>query len=235
MGPQQPFTFRIAGQIPEEVREGSMVVPAKAKYAGQQEVPNPEYSPRTGGSRYRQTLDIGTTERTVPERPPFNRSPAQVRADEIGMAQVTVPERIYSGTPTKQQSRWQYLTGSDEPGGSVRTVGGPQAVTTTDPKVAYNTLQSLIDYRSQVGRVATPEHLAIIDNEIQSLTIQLRQYAAYRGQIRPTDVFRTPYRPGKVRWKAPGLKTGAAAAAGTAALKMPPPPPRQDEEDQEQP
>lgn len=174
------------------------------------------HAPMKGGSRYQQTLETGTTEKTIPEQT-FGRSEAKKRQDAVGKSGQTIPERIFTGRKTRKESRWQYLTSSQEPTERV-SVAGPGVIHTNDPKLAFNAMVGLRDYisgktpKNMTPFAALPSDLQeTYRNALTDLQRQLGQYAIYRmGGKAPRRVKITPEVPGKI------TKTRAAARYGTA-------------------
>jgi hypothetical protein len=220
-GSAQPF-FRIEMGIPEEIIYGKGVTKPGMRYVGEGEVPTGTDAPMAGGSRYQQTLETGTTEKTIPEQI-FGRSEAKKRQDAVGKSGQAVPERLFTGKKTKKESRWQYMTGSQEPTETTKTVG-PGVIHTNDPKLAYNAMVNLRGYISGVYNYGNVTPFEALPSDIQArhlkalqdLQRQLGQYAIYRYGKTPRRVQITPAKEGKVTKTHKLARYGGAAAAGAA-------------------
>jgi hypothetical protein len=186
--------------MPEEVISGEGVVRGSKAYAGQQEVPNEGYTPRTGMERYRARLDVGSQERTIPDRQglqdearasepradsprAFSQSAAQVRSDQVGMTAKATPESSFTGKPTKSVSRWQYLTGTGDATESVSTRGSGNMYT-TDPKVAAGTLERLQEAYSVASKAKDQAAMAKITEAYVNLADQLEAWRMSKVQPR---------------------------------------------------
>ena len=214
-GSTAPTTFKISGNLPQEIVTGGSGADPAMSYAGQQPVSSPTHEPIAGGSRSRQHLELGSTERTIPESV-FGRSKSKVRQDEIGEQQTSTPARSVAGEPTRTESRWQYLTSAKGPTQEV-AISGPGALQTTSPEMAYKTLQRLQQIaNSQEFMRYDFKTRGLIRDEIASLDEQLRNYAAYKGKKAPRGVTITPAKPGVVH----GSPFGKAVVAAGQANKQ---------------
>jgi hypothetical protein len=190
----------------------------KDRYFGMQA---PEgYSPMSGGSRYQQTLETGTTEKTIPEQV-FKRSEAKKRQDAVGKSGQAVPERIFTGRKTRSESRWQFLTSSQEPTETVQTTGAG-LWRTNDPLLAADAVRGL---RSYIQGDDTPPNVtpfAALPGDVQEAHLQaldklMDQIQAHMFYGRaPRRVKITPAVPGTVTKTHAVARYGAAVQAGTA-------------------
>ena len=168
----------------------------------------PSAKSRAATSTQRES-SLGSQRAAVPTEATTGKlTPPGERVRQIGPQAAAVPDRSITGPQTKKVSRWQYVTASKEPTEEV-AIEGPGVLETTDPKMAANTLQRLVDFaQTSEFRKLPFETRERIKGTILDLDGQLKDYAAYRLRQRPRSIEVKPMRPGTI----PRTKQRALAA-----------------------
>ena len=158
----KPFQFTIDGPGPtEDVTQPSQAGGRDYASAGTREVPNEGYRPGGGSTA----------------------------AGDIGTAAGALPERSFSGKPTRTVSNWQEMAPSGEDGSVTR--GGGGTISTSDPTVAHQTLAQMEaimegDKFQDLSGLQQRRIAAAAEN----LRAQIEQEGAYRarmGHFAPVD------------------------------------------------
>jgi hypothetical protein len=158
----KPFTFSIEGpEPPSEAQMGSSEGRG-VNYAGQREVPNPNYRPES-----------------LPEQ-----------QGEIGTSATAIPERAITGEPTNSVANWQYIPPAAGEGGVLTSGSG--TLQTADPTIARSTLSQLQDIQEapEFSKLSPSAQQRINDN-VSTLQDQLQQHGAYAAQsphFQPADI-----------------------------------------------
>jgi len=210
-----------SGMIPQGLMERAREIEKRLRAEKAKSAPPVEetHSPMEGGSRTQARTEIGTTEGTIPESV-FKRSKAKRRQDVVGSTGPIAPDKVYTGRPTRSESRWQFLPSSQEPTEGV-TVEGGGTWRTNDPIRAYNTWNDLrrwVKGRKRPGSPAfkdlPPVKRREIMQGIETLGKQLDAYRQYRWGRDQVKV--TPYKPGMVEDPYKWSRRAGTYAAGQA-------------------
>jgi hypothetical protein len=185
-----PYQFKLKGQPTVETPGSRTTIQPNVEYRGTQQVPNPNYTPIEGPSYTQQERELGTSAGTIPDSVRGTRSPARVRADQIGGEEIQSGDQRFEGPATVTRPRFQQTS----PGGvSVEPtkISGQGELTTEDPNVATDHLNNLNRAIDSPGFETMPKaKQAQLLSAREDVTRQLGEYRqqfqqAYPGYGKP--------------------------------------------------
>jgi hypothetical protein len=210
MGGTPAPTFEIPTGLPQEVIS-PVTVRESLRYEGTRDLPALDYDPydhstfqdsevRGGGVGEREG-STGSQSYTPLEN--------KARREQVGSSASAIPDRSFSGAPTRRVTQWQRIVEAE--GGDVSRQGGG-VLRTSDLATAQATLDRLLEYSRN-----HPSEQRTLAPTIENLQRQIQQARAYQGRTPPAAVQVVPGKPGVAR-RQRGLQRLGVAGAATAGV-----------------